>query len=169
MAVTFRYDALPADVAEVRELVAKTGVFHDHEVDVAVELVQERLNLGPPSEYEFIFAEEEGRLLGYTCFGPITITQGSFDLYWIAVRKDMQGRGLGKQLLAETMRLIEQAGGRKLYIETSARAEYAPTRAFYERSGCQLEATIADFYSVGDAKLIYVLDVPGRGAGASSH
>jgi GNAT superfamily N-acetyltransferase len=168
MAVTFRYDALPADVAAVRDLVAATAVFHDHEVEVAVELVQERLDLGPPSEYEFVFAEEDGRLLGYTCFGPITITQGSFDLYWIAVRKDAQGRGLGKRLLAQTMRLIAHSGGRKLYIETSGRAEYVPTRAFYDRSGCRLEATIADFYSVGDAKLIYVLDVLGREPGASS-
>jgi ribosomal protein S18 acetylase RimI-like enzyme len=160
MAVTFRYDALPADVGGVRELVAGTAVFLAHEVEVAVELVQERLDLGPPSEYEFVFAEEEGSLLGYACYGPITITQGSFDLYWIAVRKDAQGRGLGKRLLAESLQLIRQAGGRKLYIETSARPEYAATRAFYERSGCRLEATIADFYGVGDAKLIYVLDVP---------
>lgn len=164
MAVTFRYEAILADVAAIRELVAGTQVFHDHEVDVAVELVQERIELGPPSEYEFVLAEEHGNLLGYACYGPITITQGSFDLYWIAVRKNCQSRGLGKQLLAETMRLISACGGRKLYIETSGRDEYAPTRAFYERSGCRLEATIADFYSVGDAKMIYVLDVAASGS-----
>ena len=159
MPFTFRYEPRPDDVTRLRELVASTGVFRDHEIEIAVELLEERLELGPPSEYEFVFAEEDGQLLGYTCFGPITITQGSYDLYWIAVRKDCQGRGLGKQLLTETLRLIRSLGGRKLYIETSGKPEYAPTRAFYDRSGCKLEATLADFYQVGDDKLMYVLDV----------
>jgi len=55
---SYRYDLTPADRRRVRELVESTGVFHDHKVDVAVELVDERLAKGTASGYFFIFAED---------------------------------------------------------------------------------------------------------------
>ena len=74
-------------------------------------------------------------MLGYTCYGPIALTAGSYDLYWIAVDKSTQGLGLGRTLLEKSEQIIRQEGGRRIYIETSTRPPYAPTRAFYERSG----------------------------------
>ena len=35
-------------------------------------------------------------------------------------------------------------------------APYEATRAFYERTGYALEATLVDFYAPGDGKCIYV-------------
>jgi hypothetical protein len=43
-----------------------------------------------------------------------------------------------------------------VYVETSGRRDYAPTRAFYERAGYRPEARLADFYAPGDDKWIYV-------------
>jgi GNAT superfamily N-acetyltransferase len=154
---TFRDTVLPSDPVSVRVLVDSTGFFYPDEIDIAVELVQERLDRGETSDYHFVFATGPGgEVLGYTCYGPIAGTAESYDLYWIAVRGTERGGGIGKGLLAESEERIRRVGGRRVYIETSSRDLYRPTHAFYERRGYRLEATLEDFYRPGDSKLIYV-------------
>jgi D-alanine-D-alanine ligase len=159
--MTIREDACPEDRGEVRRLVAKTEFFRPDEVDVAVELVEERLGKGAASGYEFLFAEIGGSVAGYACYGPIACTIGSFDLYWIAVDPAYQRQGLGRLLMREVESRIGAAGGRRIYIDTSGQAKYAPTRSFYERSSFRREATLADFYAPGDDRVIYVKQIPG--------
>jgi ribosomal protein S18 acetylase RimI-like enzyme len=100
-------------------------------------------------------AEHYGRLAGYACFGPVPATASSYDLYWIAVHPDFQGRGLGGRLLQEAERRIKASGGGRIYVDTSQRVQYASTRAFYESCGYLLETVLKDFYAVGDGKAIY--------------
>lgn len=150
----FRYQVVDHDPAVVRRLAESTGFFTPAEVDVAEELVLERLAKGDASGYHFIFAELDGQTVGYACYGPIACTIGSFDLYWIVVDAQHQRRGWGHLLLREAERQINAQGGRKIYIETSSRAQYAPTRAFYQRAGYEVAAVIDDFYAEGDSKVL---------------
>ncbi len=150
-----RFEPEVADLEQVAELLGATQFFSSDEIAVGVELVAERLERGQASGYEFVLAEQDRKLVGYTCFGPIPCTRGSYDLYWIAVHPDWQRRGIGARLLAHSERRIAQAGGRRIYIETSARTQYNPTRAFYQRGGYWQEALLADFYAPGDGKVIY--------------
>jgi GNAT superfamily N-acetyltransferase len=146
------------DARAVRALVAATGFFSDEEQDVAVELVDEALSRGKASGYEFVFAdmpENPGRLIGYSCFGPIPATQSSFDLYWIAVAPGNQRDGLGSQLIRESERLAKLQGATRMFVDTAGREQYGPTRAFYERMGYRKAAVLEDFYAPGDAKVIY--------------
>ncbi|MCX5752727.1 MAG: GNAT family N-acetyltransferase, partial [Candidatus Krumholzibacteria bacterium] len=76
-------------------------------------------------------------------------------LYWIAVHPEYQGRGLGKALMREAERRIRAAGGTRIYIDTSYKAQYEDTRAFYLSLGYELDALLKDFYSPGDDKVIY--------------
>jgi GNAT superfamily N-acetyltransferase len=152
----FRYEPLKADRERVAQLVAATGFFRDDEVAVAVELVEERLAKGAASGYHFVFAESDGATAGYACYGPIACTVWSYDLYWIAVDPAYQGRGLGRALVEESERLIRHAGGRRVYIETSGKPQYVPTRGFYERCGYALDVELAEFYGPGDSKVVYV-------------
>ncbi len=154
--IELRLEIRPDDRQTVRHLVASTGVFSPVEIDVAVELIDDRLKLGPKSDYHFLFADQEGRTVGYTCYGPIPLTAAGFDLYWIAVDKELHGRQIGRLLLERTEKLIHEAGGRLVYIETSNRSQYAPTRGFYLRCGYRQEALLKDFYAPGDDKVIYV-------------
>jgi len=154
--IVFRYDVETRDCRRVREIVASTGVFSPVEIDVAVELVEERLAKGLASGYHFIFAERDGQTLGYACYGPIALTAASYDLYWIAVDKTCQGQKIGQLLLAKSEELIQAAGGRQVYIETSNRGHYAATREFYLRCAYRQEALLKDFYAPGDDKVIYV-------------
>jgi acetoin utilization deacetylase AcuC-like enzyme/GNAT superfamily N-acetyltransferase len=153
--VRWRNELQPEDPERVRRLVKVTGYFNDDEVSVAEELVRERLDKGDASGYYFIMAEHYGRLVGYACYGPIPCTLNSYDLYWIAVHPDFQRKGLGKRLLKQGEALIFKAGGNRIYVDTSQRAQYASTRAFYEGSGYRLETVLKDFYAPNDGKVIY--------------
>jgi len=154
--IAFRYDVIPSDLKTIAQIVASTGFFNAAEVEIAVELVEERLEFGDASGYFFVFAEQAGQVLGYTCYGPIAGTKESCDLYWIANHRDHQGRGLGRVLMQETERLIRDSGGRRLYAETSGRPQYEPTRVFYERLGFVQETHLQDFYAPGDDKVFFV-------------
>jgi GNAT superfamily N-acetyltransferase len=165
-----RDSVVEGDAALVRSITASTGFFYDEEVDTAVELVEDRLAKGPRAGYHFLFAEADSRTVGYTSFGPIACTRESYDLYWIVVSGDYRGKGLGTRLLEESERAIAALGGTRIYVETSARPLYDPTRAFYLARGYAQIALFEDFYAPGDAKVVYlkVLPkvVPGPGARA---
>jgi ribosomal protein S18 acetylase RimI-like enzyme len=155
----FRYEVRPEDRDIVRAIVASTGFFSPIEIEVAVELVDERLAKGASSGYHFVFADRAGQTLGYACYGPIALTAASYDLYWIAVDMKCQGQNIGKALLEESEKLIHTAGGGQIYIETSDRAQYASTRKFYLKWNYRQEALLKDFYAPGDDKVIYVKKV----------
>ena len=153
--ITFRTKVLEDDKENIREILHSSGFFYDFEIDVAIELAQEYLEYGVESDYYFLFAEIDGKTVGYTCFGPIACTKHSFDLYWIGVHENTRGTGLGKILMKESEKIIKDLGGKGVYIETSSRDKYIPTQRFYDSCGCDLIAQIKDFYDEGDDKLIY--------------
>ncbi len=154
-ASVLRHSVTSTDRDAVRRIVTATGFFRPDEVDIAVELVDERLSKGERSGYEFVFAEVDDGVAGYACYGPIGCTIGSFDLYWIAVDPAQQGRGLGRLLIAEVERRIAAAGGRTVYAETSGRRDYEPTRTFYQRCGYHVASVLPDFYDIGDDKVTF--------------
>jgi ribosomal protein S18 acetylase RimI-like enzyme len=153
--IEFRDTVGDDDPARVGRLVEETGFFSDEERQIAIELVDERLAKGAASGYEFVFAERSGQLVGYTCHGRIAGTRSSHDLYWIAVHPRLQRRGLGRELIVRSERAIAAAGGTRIYVDTSSRAQYAPTRAFYERAGYTRAALIEDYYAPGDGLVIF--------------
>ncbi len=154
--ILFRDAPVQEDTAGVREIVESSGYFTTQEIEVAQELVQERLEKGISSGYLFLFAETEGRVIGYACYGPVPCTLESYDLYWIAVAEDLRGAGVGRELLRKTEQAIERAGGRRIYVETSSREQYNPTRRFYRACGYGEAAVLEDFYAPGDHKVIYL-------------
>lgn len=157
--IVLRDHVLPSDAGQVRDILLSTGFFSAEEVQMGGELVEERLKKGLASGYFFLFAEQNGIVAGYTCYGNIPCTKGSFDLYWIAVRRDRQNMGLGKRLITETERAIMAMGGQRVYIETSSRDIYASTRAFYVKAGYKNEVVLEDFYAPGDGKHIFSKDL----------
>ena len=154
--MTFRSDVSVADAYAVRRIVESSGFFSAEEADIAVELVNEALTKGADSGYAFLFAEDGGRTVAYSCFGQIACTALSYTLYWLAVDQDYRHKGFGKCLLRLTEECIfQQQGGRCLYLDTSSRPQYAPTRRFYLSCGYQEAALLPDFYAPGDGKIIY--------------
>jgi ribosomal protein S18 acetylase RimI-like enzyme len=154
--LNWREEPLSSDVESIRKIVGSTDFFSLEERSIAVELAEERLLKGLSSGYYFLFAEEHKDVIGYACFGPIPGTRDSFDLYWIAVRNDQRGFGLGKTILRKAEQKMGALGGKKVYVETSSRDQYKSTQAFYGACGYRIEAVLPNFYSLGDDKMIYV-------------
>ena len=152
----------PRDRARVAELLVSTAVFSRDEIDVALQLfdatVRDDGAAGADDahvpDYEFTGAFEGERLLGYACAGPTPATEGTFDLYWLAVDAAAQGKGIGTALVREVERELRDRGARMLLVETSSRPDYSDTRAFYARCGYTEAARIRDFYAPADDRIM---------------
>ena len=151
----YRQHIKPSDIGAIADIVKSSGFFSAEEIDIALELAEEKLSQPLHSSYQFLFAEDGKRVVGYTCFGLIPATSGSYDLYWIAVDKQLRGAGLGKDLMKRTENIICDLGGKRIYVETSSRHQYQPTHGFYASCGYHQEAFLKNFYSEGDSKIIY--------------
>jgi ribosomal protein S18 acetylase RimI-like enzyme len=136
---------------QIEEIVRATGVFSEAEVGVALELFDGSVNGG---DYEFIGAFDADTLIGYACFGLTPSTDRTYDLYWIAVHPRAQRGGAGAALMSEVERRLEACRARLVLIETSSRADYAPTRRFYDRLGYEEAARLRDFYAPGDDRVV---------------
>ena len=154
--IALRRSLETADREPLETLIRATGFFNPEEVEVAMELVDDRLANGEESHYRFLVGELDGRVAGYACWGPIPGTAASADLYWIVVHPDFQGRGAGAALLRAAEEWMASAGRTRVYVETSTRPQYAPTRAFYLGCGYQLVSELADFYAPGDGKATFL-------------
>jgi ribosomal protein S18 acetylase RimI-like enzyme len=112
------------------------------------------------SGYSFLICRDEADTVrAFTCYGPHPLTQGTYDLYWIAVDPEARGQGIGHLLLSEAEGQVQAAGGRLLLVETSNSDGYAGARGLYSSSGYRLEATVHDFYAPGDDLLMYAKDL----------
>lgn len=145
-----------ADRDGILNFMRGTGFFHDGEIEVAREVLDEALSKGPTGHYQSFTLLAAGAPAGWICYGPTPCTTGTFDIYWIGIGADHQGRGFGRALLEHVEMLIRKAKGRTLIIETSGRPLYDSTRGFYLKTGYKEAARIPDFYDRGDARVIYV-------------
>ena len=136
-------------------LTSQAGVFKPVEVACVEELWTAYLQQGEASGYDFFVHREEGQVLGYVCFGPHPLTEGVFDLYWIAVESEARGRGIGQAMMARAEEESRKRGGRLILVETSGTLAYAPARRLYESCGYRYEAVIHDFYASSDDLIVF--------------
>ena len=160
--ISYRKSPVPEDRKSIKRLLSGTRAFYRHEMEVALELLDDRLEKGPESEYMFLFCEAGGRTAGYACYGPITMARGRFDLYWIAVEAGLQRKGIGSALLGKAEAEMARLGGKYVYAETSSRKKYAPTRQFYLKNGYSRAARVPEYYARGDDKLIFMKTIGKR-------
>ncbi|MBN2172635.1 MAG: GNAT family N-acetyltransferase [Bacteroidales bacterium] len=154
--LNIRTEPVKKDSQAIRKMVADTGFFRTDEIEIAVELVDERLEKSLESGYLFFLAETDNILVGYTCYGLIPCSLLSWDLYWIVTRREYQGKGIGATLLKLTEEDIKNRGGKNVVIETSSKDLYKSTQQFYYSNGYTLKGRYEDFYDYGDDKLVYI-------------
>ncbi|MDT8419176.1 MAG: GNAT family N-acetyltransferase [Desulfuromonadales bacterium] len=147
---------LDSDLLQLRQILVATEAFTPTEIECAMELLETVLNDPTQQDYQVIVAEHEGVVAGYVLYGPVPLTEGNFDLYWIATDPELHGKGIGRQLMKETERRLRVAGARLLCLETSSQGNYSRTRKFYEQAGYLEESRIRDFYRLGDDRITYV-------------
>lgn len=143
------------DRPALERLIRSVDLFSEAEMKVALEVLDAYL-ARPNVDYSVICTiGSDGQLLGYACYGATPCTDGTWDLYWIAVDGRTRGQGIGSRLMNVVEERIASTGARLILIETSSRADYTPTRAFYERRGYAVVARITDFYAPGDDRVIF--------------
>jgi GNAT superfamily N-acetyltransferase len=144
-----------ADRPAIARILGSSGAFQEHEIAVGLELVDESLDPGPSTDYQWFLAELDGEVVGFACFGPVPLAAGTFDLYWIAVSPEARGSGVATVLDEAVTAAVRGVGGRWLLAETSSTPPYAPAHAFYAKRGYQLLGRIEDFYRIGDDRLTF--------------
>ncbi len=82
------------------------------------------------------------------------MTEGTWDLYWIASDPSVRGQGVGKALVGAMEGDLRRRNGRLIRVETSAMEAYGPTRGFYQAMRYSEEARFRDFYKVGEDLII---------------
>ena len=115
---------LPADKPRILEIVRATNVFLPHEMPVAEEVMDDYFKDPAGSGYFFYVAEHEGMVAGYVCYGPTPLTQGTWDVYWAAVKPELSGQGIASALFRLAEEDIRRRKGRLILIETSSTPIY---------------------------------------------
>ncbi len=98
---------------------------------------------------------ENGKPISIGYCAPEQLTEGTFNLYAIGVRSDIQGKGIGTKMMSYLEHQLKEKGQRILIVETSGTDDFQLTRKFYENLNYTKEATIRDFWNEGDDKVIY--------------
>lgn len=106
-------------------------------------------------EYVGLVAEADGTLVGVLAYGQTPMTDGTYDMYWIAADPGRRRRGVGAALVEAMETDLRRRAARLVRVETSGTPAYQATRAFYERLGYPETARIRDFYRPGDDLVIH--------------
>ena len=144
----------PDDTAAILELAVSSGLFPPDATDEVASILAGALrgDLGPDHVW---LTDDEGGPVGVAYFAPERLTEGTWNLYMLAIRPDRQRQGRGRAIVRHVERAVARRGGRLLLIETSGLGSFAQTRAFYQALRYDEEARIRDFYKPGDDKVVF--------------
>ncbi len=145
----------PGDTPALRGLAEATGVFKPMELVALREVLDDYHAGNAAAGHRAVTWEQDGEARGFAYYAPAAMTDRTWYLYWIAVAKTLQGRGIGAKLLGYAEEDIRRAGGRLLLIETSSLPHYEPTRRFYHKLGYERAAVLADYYAYGDDMVVF--------------
>jgi len=145
----------PADIPTLVELAGETGVFKPLELVALREVLDDYFASNQRAGHVATTYEEGGQILGFAYYAPDAMTDRTWTLWWIAVRKTLQAKGLGGKLLAQLEQDIRERGGRHLLIETSSLPYYELTRKFYLKYGYDQVAVVPEYYAAGDSKVVF--------------
>lgn len=137
------------------DLATSTGAFTSVELEVLEGVLDDYLHF--PSEGYIIFDERIGaEVIGFIVFARSPLTAYGWDIYWLAVRKEYQGKGYGKLLVQRVEGHIQDRMKKAiLRVETSSQNLYAHARNLYMKLGFKRVGVIEDFYSEGDDNIIF--------------
>jgi ribosomal protein S18 acetylase RimI-like enzyme len=147
---------VPGDTPALVDLTARTGVFKPLEVEALQEVLDDYHAANRDYEHVSITYEQDGQPIGFAYYAPAAMAERTWYLYWIAVSKDIQARGVGGALLKHIEEDIRWSRkGRILLIETSSLPQYDLTRRFYKKCNYEQVAVLPDYYADGDDMVVF--------------
>ena len=145
----------PQDTQPLLKLTEGTGVFKPHEIEALNEVLSDYHAGNQEDGHIAVTYEEHGVIVGYAYYAPAAMTDRTWYLYWIAVTRDTQAKGIGGKLLRYAEADIRKRNGRVLFIETSSLPHYELTRKFYLKHGYEVTGVLRDYYSDGDDMVVF--------------
>lgn len=144
----------PADTAAILDIAVAAGIAPAGETGEIAAVLADSLagKLGPDHCW---LTDDDGEPVGVAYYAPERLTDGTWNLYMIAVHPDRQGKGRGAGLLRSVEQDLAARGGRILIVDTSGLPEFEGTRAFYRKCGYDEEARVRDFWKAGDDKIVF--------------
>ncbi len=134
---------------------ADTGVFNDKELAVLAEVLEELKN-NQRTSYILLEDSLDGKLTAFIIFGRTPLTEFVWDIYWLVVNRQVQGKGIGKRLLLEAEKYICGVTPRAaLRLETSTLKRFSAARGLYKKANFQEAGRLPNFYSAGDDLIIF--------------
>lgn len=144
------------DRTKLLSMLIKSQVFTSEEIGVAMELIDIVLKNQEQKDYMIhCMVDDQDQPMGYICYGPVPMTQGTFDLYWIVVDPDFQHQRVGSSLLIFLEKMIREIKGRMILADTSTIPQFEKTRRFYLKNGFQEVARVPDFYQPGNDRVTF--------------
>lgn len=158
--LSFRNKLNSRDPEAIRKISASTGFFDATDIEISVNLAHSALdgqrhandNVEEPS---FLLAKDNGKTVGYACFGKIQDCNSAYELHLISTLSSYRGHGIGRKMIARLLETVRELGGKKLFVKTEGTEQYLPTRKFYESCGFKLEAVLKEYYDDKDDCYIY--------------
>ena len=139
------------DLVGIKEVLDSSELFPSEFLE---DMINDYFN-NPDSEDIWFCKSENGRIVSFGYCAPEKFTEGTYNLYAIAVRKESQGKGIGKKMMNHIENLLSRTGNRILIVETSGGPQFELTREFYHKCNYTEEATIRDFWNEGEGKVIF--------------
>ena len=150
------------DRARLLSVLIRTRSFTSAEIDVAMELIDSVLKDPTQKDYHIdCLVDDQDQAIGYICYGPAPMTEGTFDLYWIAVDPDFQQKGAGSKLLSFLKGVLKTRRGRLILADTSTVPHYEKTQKFYLKNGFEEVARVPDYYHPSNDKVTFCKKLAG--------
>jgi GNAT superfamily N-acetyltransferase len=150
-------DAVETDWPLIEGLAERAEVFSEEELDSLSAVLEEFALLGPEeSGYDFLVDREDGRILGFVCYGPRDLTDGVCELYYLAVDPASRKQNVGRRLLRAAEAEAREAGARIMIAETSSAPRFGGVHEFCLKAGYLAEAAIKGFYAVDEDLAVFV-------------
>jgi ribosomal protein S18 acetylase RimI-like enzyme len=146
---------VPEETPRLVELARETDVFKPHEIIALREVLDDYHAFNRAQGHRSVTFERDGRAIGFAYYAPAAMTDRTWYLFWIAVERSGQARGVGSALLRWAEDDIQRERGRLFLIETSSLPHYDPTRRFYLKHGYERTAVLADYYADGDDMVVF--------------
>ena len=121
--------------------------------DMLDEMISDYFSKKDSNDYWFTY--DDGKPVAIAYCAPEKMTEGTWNLYLIAVHPDYQRSGRGASMLHYIEQKLAERGERILLVETSGLESCEGTREFYRQCGYNQEAQIREFYQAGEDKIIF--------------
>jgi ribosomal protein S18 acetylase RimI-like enzyme len=144
----------PNDTTALLALAEATGLFESNQIEELTQMLNQ--HLGDEADSQGIwFTDYDNEPVGVAYVAPERMTDGTWNLYLIAIHPDHQKQGRGAALLQYVEQMLTERGERVLLVETSGTDDFEYVRAFYRNNGYEEEARIRDFYTDGVDKIVF--------------